>query len=133
VGERPPDTRGRSDQPALRARRERSRAARHHDADRTLDYTYDGLQRLAEAVEDGPTATTTYSYTYDLAGNRQESWTDGVQLQNFSYDDANQVVGWSYDAAGNLVDDGTAAMTFDPLNRLIAQGSTTNTTMAMAC
>ncbi|MCG8352719.1 MAG: hypothetical protein MI924_33565, partial [Chloroflexales bacterium] len=36
-----------------------------------------------------------------------------------SYDAANQVVGWTYDAAGNVVSDGVATATFDALSRPI--------------
>jgi len=93
---------------------------------RVLTYTYDGLQRLTETQEVGPTATTAYSSTYDLAGNRLEAWTNGVLIQNHSYDDANQVSGWSYDAAGNLTSDGTTTNTWDALNRLTVQGTTSN-------
>ena len=43
-----------------------------------------------------------------------------------TYDAANQVIGWSYDAAGNLLDDGTTTYTYDALNRVVTTGSTTN-------
>jgi len=36
------------------------------------------------------------------------------------------VIGWSYDAAGNLLDDGTTSTTWDALNRLTVQGTTSN-------
>lgn len=36
-------------------------------------------------------------------------------------------VGWSYDAAGNLINDGSMSYGYEPLNRLLAQGSITNT------
>jgi len=90
---------------------------------RVLTYGYDGLQRLTTVTEAGPVATTAYSYTYDLAGNRREAWTDSVLIQNHSYDAANQVSGWSYDAAGNLTSDGTTSTTWDALNRLTVQGT----------
>jgi len=47
-------------------------------------------------------------------------------VQNRTYDDANQVNGWAYDAAGNLLDDGSTINTWDALNRLTVQGTTTN-------
>jgi RHS repeat-associated protein len=34
------------------------------------------------------------------------------------------VIGWTYDNAGNLTNDGTTSYTYDPLNRLPARGST---------
>jgi uncharacterized protein RhaS with RHS repeats len=40
-------------------------------------------------------------------------------VQQYSYNAANQVIGWQYDAAGNLLNDGTNSYTYDPLNRLI--------------
>jgi YD repeat-containing protein len=87
---------------------------------RTISYTYDGLQRLTGATE---TPGTTYEYTYDLAGNRTEVREDGAPVANLSYNDANQVIGWSYDAAGNLLSDGTSTRSYDALNRLVAHDS----------
>jgi YD repeat-containing protein len=87
---------------------------------RTITYTYDGLQRLTGATE---TPGTTYEYTYDLAGNRTEVRENGAPVANLSYTDANQVIGWSYDAAGNLLSDGTSTHSYDALNRLVAHDS----------
>lgn len=50
-----------------------------------------------------------------------------MQQQGYSYNNANQVVGWSYDAAGNLTSDGTTSYSYDALNCLLTQSSTTNT------
>ncbi len=75
-------------------------------ATRVLSYGYDGLQRLTRATEN-PGAV--YTYTFDLAGNRTDVWQDGLPLEHHDYDAANQVVGWTYDAAGNLINDGTNA------------------------
>ncbi len=86
---------------------------------RTISTTYDGLGRLIGAVEQ---PGTTYAYTYDLAGNRTEVWENGVQTVNQSYDAANQVVGWQYDAAGNLLNDGSSRWSYDTLGRMIAVG-----------
>ncbi len=91
---------------------------------RTISYTYDGLQRLTGATE---TPGTTYAYTYDLAGNRTEVWENGAPVANLSYNDANQVIGWSYDAAGNLLSDGTTTRSYDALNRLTQQDGTSYT------
>ncbi len=92
---------------------------------RTIRYTYDGLARLTDAVEDPGTA---YKYTYDLSGNRTEVKVNGVLTESRSYNAANQVVGWQYDAVGNLLSDGTAARsyTYDALRRLTT--ATTNGT-----
>jgi len=91
---------------------------------RTITYSYDGLQRLTGAVESGAT-TNTYAYGYDNAGNRTSVTANGVTTST-SYNAANQVSGWSYDAAGNLTSDGTTTNTWDALNRLTVQGTTNN-------
>jgi RHS repeat-associated protein len=88
---------------------------------RTITSTYDGLQRLTGATE---TPGTTYAYSYDLAGNRTEVRENGALVANLSYNDANQVIGWSYDAAGNLLSDGTTTRSYNALNRLVAHDST---------
>jgi RHS repeat-associated protein len=89
-------------------------------ATRTLTYTYDGLQRLTGATE---SPGTTYTYTYDLAGNRTGVWVNGTQVVSQTFDAANQVVGWTYDAAGNLLDDGTSQSSYDPMGWLMATTS----------
>ena len=89
---------------------------------RTITYAYDGLSRLTGAVETGAT-TNSYGYTYDMAGNRTSATVNGVTTSQ-SYNAANQVSGWTYDAAGNLLSDGTTAYTYDALGRTLTQGST---------
>ena len=88
---------------------------------RSIGYSYDGLLRLTEAAE-SPGAV--YTYTYDLAGNRTSAWVDSLLVQSASYNDANQVVGWTYDAAGNLIDDDVVSYTYDALNRQVTRDST---------
>ena len=88
---------------------------------RTIAYGYDGLLRLIGATE---SPGTTYAYAYDLAGNRTAVWSNGVQVETRSYDAANQVLGWQYDAAGNLTNAGSATYSYDALNRLKQHGST---------
>ena len=87
---------------------------------RSISYSYDGLLRLTEAAE-SPGAV--YTYTYDLAGNRTSAWVDSLLVQSASYNDANQVVGWTYDATGNLISTGVVTYTYDALNRQIARDS----------
>ena len=70
-----------------------------------------------------------YAYQYDVAGNRTQAAANGTTAQQHTYDAANQVVGGTYDAAGNLTGDGTSTNTYDALGRLTAgnvgaQGST---------
>jgi hypothetical protein len=69
---------------------------------RVITYAYDGLLRLTGAAE---SPGTSYTYAYDLAGNR----TDGGR----TYNAANQVNGFTYDNAGNLTGDSTATYAYD--------------------
>jgi len=66
-------------------------------------------------------------YGYDTVGNRTEVRVDGSVTESRSYNAANQVDGWAYDAAGSPTSDGTTTYVYDALNRLTTQGSTTNT------
>jgi len=93
-------------------------------ATRVITYAYDGVQRLTDAVE-CPGAT--YHYGYDPASNRTLETIDGVVQQQVSYDAANQVItattpqgtaSYAYDAAGNLLNDGASAYSYDALDRL---------------
>ena len=76
----------------------------------------------------------TYRYTYDLAGNRTGVWLDDTRVLSSTYDQANQVEGWAYDKAGNLLRTDTLTLTYDPLNRLrtvtspLSDPTTTTTT-----
>jgi len=63
-------------------------------------------------------------YAYDDAGNRTDAWQNGTLLAHHDYDAADQVSGWSYDAAGNLASDGTTLSTYDALNRMTTRGTT---------
>lgn len=87
---------------------------------RTVGYTYDGLGRVAgSTVAFGAGGTTTYAYGYDNVGNRTGVSVNGTPTQSRSYDAADQVVGWTYDGAGNLTNDGGQTYTWDPLGRLL--------------
>ncbi len=82
---------------------------------RTLSYGYDGLNRLTQETDSvGPDR----SYQYDLSGNRTRVTQDGSVVWQGTFNAANQVDGWTYDEAGNLLDDGTRTYTYDALNRL---------------
>jgi RHS repeat-associated protein len=76
---------------------------------------YDGLLRLVAAREE-PGAF--FRYTYDLAGKRTEVWVNNTQTAALTYDAADQVLGWQYDAAGNLLSDGSHQWTYDALRRM---------------
>jgi RHS repeat-associated protein len=90
-------------------------------SNRVVQYGYDGLQRLSSTAE---TPGTSYAYAYDDAGNRTGVWLNGTRTVTQTYNAANQVNGFSYDAAGNLTNDGTAAYTYDALGRMIVRGTT---------
>ncbi len=49
-----------------------------------------------------------FAYAYDLVGNRTGGTLNGSTAST-SYDAASQVVGWTYDQAGNLINDGTTS------------------------
>jgi YD repeat-containing protein len=82
---------------------------------RTMTATYDGLRRLVDA---GEAPGHHYGYSYDLVGNRLDATVAGVSGGSHSYDAADQVVGWSYDGAGNLLVDDTNLYSYDGANRL---------------
>jgi len=87
---------------------------------RTLTYTYDGLQRLIGAQE---SPGSSYAYQYDVAGNRTDVTTNGTLTQHRAYDAANQLQSGTYDAAGNLLTDGSGTYSYDALGRLTAGAS----------
>jgi RHS repeat-associated protein len=99
---------------------------------RAVGYTYDGLGRVSgSTVAFGAGGTTTYAYTNDNVGNRTSVSVNGVATQARSYDATDQVVGWTYDGAGNLTGDGARTYTWNPLGRLVGTtGGGTTTTYA---
>jgi RHS repeat-associated protein len=90
---------------------------------RVVHYTYDGLLRLI-GVETN--IGDDYTYSYDLVGNRTGVWVNDVRTVTQSFNAVNQVVGWTYDEAGNLLDDGTNTYIYDALNRLVEQNGVPN-------
>jgi RHS repeat-associated protein len=92
---------------------------------RVIDYSYDPLYRLTAAdYDDG----TFFHYTYDAVGNRitQETL---AGMNNYVYDIANRLievdgVSYTWDANGNLLNDGMRTYTYNHANRLtgVAQG-----------
>jgi RHS repeat-associated protein len=93
-------------------------------ATRAITYAYDGLQRLSSA---GESPGTLYDYAYDNAGNRTGVWVNGSQVTSQTYNAADEVVGYTYDAASNLTDDGTHTYAYDPLNHLVQRDATSYT------
>jgi len=95
----------------------------------TITYIYDPLNRLTEAnyYETGDY----YHYTYDAVGNRltQEKTILGVlTTDTYLYDDANRIESvnsapYTFDANGNLLDDGVNTYVYDSANRLKTMNS----------
>ena len=52
---------------------------------------------------------------------------NGSQTQHHAYNAINQVNGWTFDAAGNLRNDGTTSYGFDALGRLTGTTATGQT------
>ena len=89
----------------------------------TIDYTYDPLNRLTQA--DYSTGDF-YHYSYDAVGNRMseaQSVRGQALTATYTYDEANRLasvngVNYTWDANGNLLNDGVNAYTYDDANRL---------------
>lgn len=78
-------------------------------------YTYDDFNRLARSLRQ--TGHLSYTYAYDRYGNMWHG--DGSLSLGFSGGN-NRIDGFSYDAAGNLLNDGVHSYTYDAENRLIS-------------
>jgi RHS repeat-associated protein len=84
-------------------------------------YAYDAFNRLTGSSQNG--GATAYSYAYDRFGNR---WYQNVTAgsgpsPSYGFDANNHIVsgsGVSYDAAGNVINDGIHAYAYDAENRL---------------
>jgi len=95
-------------------------------------YSYDFASRLTNIAHNGPGGVIeSLTYTYDAAGNRinlaraNSAATNLPAAVQAAYDAANEQIQFStatltYDANGNLTNDGTNTYTFDARNRLTA-------------
>jgi RHS repeat-associated protein len=89
-----------------------------------VTYQYDTLNRLIAASTTGPEWG--QGYTYDGFGNMSaQSVTKGTApVFSLTVNAANnQVANWSYDANGNVVNDGSKTYSYDVENRLTATSS----------
>jgi RHS repeat-associated protein len=91
----------------------------------TWSYTYDDFNRLMSgSATAGVDNGLTLGWTYDRYGNRWAQNATGsgnasaVQPQ-LSFANTNQVSGWSYDAAGNLLNDGRNSYQYDAEGRIV--------------
>jgi RHS repeat-associated protein len=97
------------------------------DPGRTATYTYDSWARLSTAQTTGDSAYPAWglSFTYDRYGNRTaQSVTKGTTPTNSVVVNpaTNQITtaGYSYDASGNMLNDGTNTLTYDAENRALS-------------
>jgi len=83
----------------------------------TNTYSYDDHNRLTKDVVTGGSNPRTYSYGYDVAGNRTSASVTGSSpsSQSLSYNDGNQISssGYGYDGAGNLTTSPARTATFN--------------------
>ncbi len=104
-----------------------------------LSYTYDGFNRLATAsctatapvtCPDG-SSTLGFSYSYDQFGNlwtrTVTAGTAGMWSDTFS---GNRVAQYTYDAAGNVYNNGTDVFSYDDENRIEEVQTTGGSTVA---
>jgi RHS repeat-associated protein len=97
------------------------------DSTRTQSFTYDPLNRLLSAGDNGHWANT---YTYDAWGNLTNKTPGAPAGENLNKtaDTNNHLSGLTYDAAGNVINDGLGgAFVFDGENRIKTASSVTYT------
>ena len=105
------------------ARSEQRRLRRVHlgdDVGQESTYAYDEFNRLTgQSTVSG--ATQNMTWTYDRWGNRtSQTATNGPQ-PSFSFNTgSNQISGYTYDAAGNLINDGIHSYSYDAEGNLTA-------------
>jgi RHS repeat-associated protein len=93
-------------------------------------YSYDDFNRLSGSNQNSGQAV--YSYVYDRFGNRWQQNGPHTFLATFTGNNPgnpqnnNRMDGYSYDAAGNLLNDGTHSYAYDAENRIsnVDNGST---------
>jgi RHS repeat-associated protein len=97
------------------------------NSDRTKNFDYDNLNRIADAYTTGATSASTNwgeIYTIDAWGNLtniglKTGWRNS-ETMNTAATSQNHLVGFGYDAAGNLTSNGSVTYTYDAEGRLTA-------------
>ena len=87
-------------------------------------YTYDDLNRVKTGI--ASSLGVGCGWAYDRFGNRwqQNSYSGTCLTPSYTFNGGtNRIDGGSYDAAGNLLNDGTHSYTYDAEDRLITAGS----------
>lgn len=101
------------------------------DTGRSQSFTYDNLNRLASAQSQATSGADCWGngYGYDRYGNLLSMTVTQCSAPNLSVsvNTNNQIVGYSYDAAGNLTNDGTLSYNWDAENRLKGAAGTSYT------
>src|SRR5438876_3286255 len=93
----------------------------------TQSFSYDSLNRLSTATEiNGGTTNWSQTNAYDRYGNRQIDYGGGGYNLSFS-STTNRITtsGYSYDASGNLINDGSHSYAFDGDSKVKSVDSTT--------
>ena len=97
------------------------------DTGRNVSYTYDPTERLASAVTKGSTTSPQWglSWTYDRYGNRtaQTPTAGSAPMNSLSFANpggaqTNHADNYSYDASGNMTNDGENSLVYDAENRV---------------
>jgi RHS repeat-associated protein len=107
----------------------------------SASYTYDNYGRLKSNNQTSSSSSANRTFVYDRWGNRTEVWQagfgGGTQLQALTLSQSGGVptnrissvtttgtVSYSYDAAGNVTNDGAHTYTYDSENRLVTVDGT---------
>jgi RHS repeat-associated protein len=93
----------------------------------TWAYTYDNLRRLKTATLNPSGSPSQLTWAYDGWGNQtSQTITAGTMLwptDTFTYTVNNQIMQDGYDAAGNMINDGFHAYTYDDEGQIISVGN----------
>jgi RHS repeat-associated protein len=113
----------------------------------SASYTYDNYFRLVTSNQTSNSSSAQRRFAYDRWGNRTGVWnatSGGTQIQSISYPTAGSAptnrissvtnngstVNYSYDAAGNVTNDGVHTYTYDSESRVVSVDSGSTATYA---